>query len=268
MLESITNSGAAFLSLMACWLLITNKLSGGSALVLLILSAAIGFSPLAEALQELFGITTSLSLGLLPCVLVALLALILMQLRRRRIHVQGMMLVIAMSGWLIAHSAFLAAEVTWFEPRFIDAQDNGYQWLNDLPIKQQLTICANASLGCQSVDGKISIKPARLRAERQRIVSDPLLILSASATGCYALGVLLVLYGHRRKHKSSPPMNAKGKSDLHSAAQAKIMQIQRSNGYHSFLTPESAEAFGSEKSSAYAGKSLSPSSLSETNPRI
>jgi hypothetical protein len=199
MLEWITNSGAALLCLMACWVLLKNALSGRAVLVLCAVSMAIGFSPLADAIESLIGIATALSLGLLPYVLVGLLALIIMQMRRRKIHVQGTMLAIAMSGWLIAHGAFWIAEVTWLEPRFREAQADQYQWLNDLPIKQQLAVCANASLGCQSLDGKISIKPARLRAERERIIADPLRVLSASASACYGFGVMLVLFGHRRK---------------------------------------------------------------------
>lgn len=63
-------------------------------------------------------------------------------------------------------------------------------------------------------------------------------------------------------------MKSKVKSDLHSTARAKIMRIQRSSRYHSFLTPESIEAFGRVKSSAFAGKSLSPSCESENAPRM
>ncbi len=63
-------------------------------------------------------------------------------------------------------------------------------------------------------------------------------------------------------------MKSKVKSDPRAIARAKIMRIQRSSCYRSFLTPESVDAFGRVKSSAYAGKSLSPACESENAPRM
>lgn len=157
------------------------------------------FFDIKTMIQVFLGINSILPVGLMAFMAIAIIGLLVRYRLQTRWRPYQLMTLIALLGWMVAHSAFWVGEKHWLEPRYQALQSQQYAWLNQLPLREQVRICQGAELDCEKKQGVVRIKQASQDQKRKEVMAPALHLLSACASTCYSLGLMLLMLGHRRK---------------------------------------------------------------------
>lgn len=199
MLDTISQGGAWLLLGIALMQVLNARPKHVTWIFLFSIAGLLTFFDIATMTQRLLKIDSLLPIGMMGFMGVALIGLLVRYRVQARWRPYQLMTLIALMGWLIAHSAFWAGEKHWLEPRYNALQSQQYAWLNQLPLPEQLRLCQRAELGCEKSNNAIRIKQQIRVQRRNQIMAPALDLLSAGASTCYSLGLMLLMLGHRRK---------------------------------------------------------------------
>ncbi len=161
--------------------------------------ALLAYADLAFVLQDIMGIQSVLPVGLLALTGITAITLVAKRITQKRWQPRQLMCLIALIGWMIAHSVFWVADEQWLKPRLSSLHSTQYEWLGALHIDERSRICTATQLPCNTEGDSKPLTASAFEAHYSRVAAPAWQLLSSAVSACYSLGLLVLIFGHRKK---------------------------------------------------------------------
>lgn len=178
--------------------MILYQMDAGHHRLITFLSVTVPFAliPGQEIFKSIIGLHSTLNTGLAP-ILAIFIACMAVFKGKLSLRPPVLMTMISAVVWLISHLMFYLMESYMLQPGLSQIHSTQYAWRETLESSTLTALCADATITCLS---GASIDTLYYQAGMQGIYTYPLRLTSSLVSSVWIVGLLLVIFFHRRKN--------------------------------------------------------------------